>query len=227
MKIIVFSIAILLPSMLQASSLLESVENRTFQYASQNNVVMVIFEAKSDINSAMVNMKTAMRTRDPNGFINPYWIVKFLDEKASTDTKCGVIIGQWYASGFPYRASWENIMNRAIYENARFGAYLYTQDGEFRITENQQSQAESLKRNCLEGSIMAHKELNTLKHRKVRDPGAEFGMAVMGMLLFGHMLDGDSSEYSEGYESSTAIDCDSQRAQSMHGEVIGYDPRCF
>ncbi|MBN9125082.1 MAG: hypothetical protein BGO99_12830 [Nitrosospira sp. 56-18] len=148
----------------QADPVSDLVEKKMLEYRSRNDVVMVIFEAKKDVNSALANIKTAMRTRDPKGLFNPYWIIGFGDEKTNMGTNCGVIIGQWYASGFPSRVQWEEIMRRSLWDETKSGAYLYSQSGEFRINEKKESQFEmdALKKNCFKGSKLAQSNFNSL-----------------------------------------------------------------
>lgn len=161
------------------------IEKKMLEYGSRDDIVMVIFEAEGNVNSALTNIKAAMRTRDPNGIMNPYWIVNFGDEKVNMKTNCGVIIGQWYSNGFPYREAWENIMDRAIQENAQSGTYLYTQDGEFRVPEKGRSESDTLKKNCFKGSKMAQGNINTLSPRRARDPADELGAAMLLNLIGG------------------------------------------
>ena len=114
MKKIILAIAILFSSTLHADPFLDLVDQKTAAYRHSQETVMVIFKAEGDANSALTNIKTAMRTRDPMGVMNPFWIVNFLGEKVSMKTNCGVIIGKWYARGFPSRETWEKIMDQVI-----------------------------------------------------------------------------------------------------------------
>lgn len=146
----------------QADAVSDLVEKKMTEYGSRNDVVMVIFEAKKDVNSALANIKTAMRTPDPAAILNPYWIIGFGDEKTSMETNCGVIIGKWYAQGFPYRAQWEKIMYRALQEETKSGTYLYTLQGEFRINgEHSKPDIDALKKNCFKGSKLAQHNFNS------------------------------------------------------------------
>jgi hypothetical protein len=155
MKKIILVAAILFSSTLRADPVLDLVERKMSEYRSRNDIVMVIFKAKDDLNHTLDNIKTAMRTRDPVGITNPYWIVNISDAEVSTKTNCGVIFGQWYARGFPYRTTWEQIMYRALQQNVQLGGYFYSlgdknnaEDGNF------QSDAFSkISKTCLEGKF--------------------------------------------------------------------------
>lgn len=210
MKKFIFAITILFSSTLQADPVLDLVENKMSEYSSRNDTVMVIFKAKGDVNSALTNIKAAMHTRDPGGFMNPYWIVSYFSEKVSMKTNCGVIIGQWYSGGFPYREAWEKIMDRSIQKNAQSGTYLYSQDGEFRITEEGQLQSGALKRTCFEGSKMAQNSFNTLASRVARDPAAEalaVGAAAIGaVMLLDGLFGGDSAVGDQNSNSDYRIE---------------------
>jgi TPR repeat protein len=174
-----------LSSRLQTDPVSDMVEKKISEYSSRSDVVMVIFEAKKEVDSALTNIKTAMRTRDPGGVMNPYWIIAIGDETTSTKTNCGVIIGQWYANGFPYRASWERIMYQSLQEHAKSGTYLYAQDGEFRVTDEGRSQSDTLKKNCFRGSKIAQGNFNTFMARAVRDPADELGARIFLNIMGG------------------------------------------
>jgi TPR repeat protein len=131
-------------SALQGDLVLDFVEKKMPQYSYRTDMVTVIFEAKGDVNSALANIKTAMSTRDPGGVMNPYWIVNFAAEQVSTKTNCGVITGQWYARGFPYRAPWEQIMYQAFRQNAQLAVYLYSPGREL-IAEDPNFQSDAFK----------------------------------------------------------------------------------
>ncbi len=119
------------------------------EYRSSNNRVMVLFKAYGDVNAALANIKSAMRTRDPGGFVNPYWIVSFDGDEVDKKTNCGVIIAQWYDSGFPHRGEWEAIMRPAIQQNAQTGTYFYNKDGGWRSTSDEEFKADALEKICL------------------------------------------------------------------------------
>jgi len=182
-----------LSSTLQADPVSDLVEKRMSEYGSRSDVVMVIFEAKKDPDFALANIKAAMKTRDPNGIMNPYWIIGVGDEKTSTKTNCGVIVGQWYARGFPYRASWEQIVYRSLQEHAKSGTYLYTQDGEFKVTNEGRSQSDTLKKNCFRGSKIAQSNFNTFIARTVRDPATDLLLIGAGVILFPSLISGGGS----------------------------------
>lgn len=162
MKKFIFAIALLFSSTLQADPVSNLTEKALLQLSSRQDIVLVIFEAKGDVNSVLVNIKSAMRTLDPNGVMNPYWIIGFPAEAINAKTNCGIITGQWYARGIPYRDPWERIMSRALQQNARTGALLYTQNGEFRLTEESRAQMEKLKKICFAGSRMLGANFSTL-----------------------------------------------------------------
>jgi len=155
---ILLILAVLLTSTAQADPVVDLVSKlvNSRNTTSRNDLVMVIFNAKGNVHSALANMKSAMHTRDPGGFLNPYWIVNFPDEAVSTSTNCGVIIGEWYAGNFPVRGSWEAIMNQAISENVEVGAYLYTQNGGFRETSTTQYQLEAINKICFGSAMFFH-----------------------------------------------------------------------
>ena len=113
-------------------------------------MVIVMFKAKADVDAALGNIKAAMRTRDVNSFINPYWIVSFDGEAVSEKTNCGVIIARWYQDGYPYRQPWQDIMDSAFRENAQSGTYLFASNGGFRMIESEEAKGEALKKICVD-----------------------------------------------------------------------------
>ena len=114
-------------------------------------MVMVIFKARGNVDAALGNIKAAMKTRDPNSFVNPYWIVNFDAEAVSKKTNCGVIVARWYKSGFPYRQPWQDIMDRSIRENAETGTYLVTSNGGYRMIQSEESKGEAVEKICISG----------------------------------------------------------------------------
>lgn len=213
-----------LSSASKADPVSDIVEKKMSEYGSRSDVVMVIFEAKKDVDSALANIKAAMKTRDPNGVMNPYWITGVGDETTSTKTNCGVIIGQWYARGFPYRASWERIMYRSLQEHAKSGTYLYTQDGEFRVTDEGRSQSDTLKKNCFRGSKIAQSNFNTFMARAVRDPATDLLLIGAGVMLFPGLIGGGGSG------GNSAIPCEDPgrfRSRYENGRVTGPDGTCI
>ncbi|SEL28900.1 tetratricopeptide repeat protein [Nitrosovibrio tenuis] len=162
MKRLLLAVTLLFPPALQADPVSALAEKAISELSSRSDIVMVIFEAKDDVNSVLVNLKTAMRTLDPGGVMNPYWIVGFPAEAINAKTSCGVITGQWYAGGIPHRGPWERIMSRALQQNARAAALLYTQNGEFRLTEESRAQMAKLKNTCFTGSKILGANFSTL-----------------------------------------------------------------
>lgn len=118
-------------------------------YGSRDDVVMVMFKSNGNVNAAMANIKTAMRTRDPAGFFNPYWIVEFLGEAVSSKTNCGVVFARWYRSGYSERGPWEDIMTRALDKYVESGFYAYAREGGFRTTVDREYHMEQLERICM------------------------------------------------------------------------------
>lgn len=162
MKKFIFAITLSFSPALQADPVSALAEKAISELSSRNDIVMVIFEAKDDVSSVLVNLKTAMRTLDPGGVMNPYWIIGFPAEAINAKTNCGVITGQWYARGIPHRGPWERIMDRALQQNARAAALLYTQNGEFRLTEESRAQMAKLKNTCFAGSKTLGVNFSTL-----------------------------------------------------------------
>jgi len=152
----ILAVAILLfSSTLQADPVLVLFEKKMSEYRSRNDMVMVVFKARGDVNNALSNIKAAMRTQDPMGYMNPYWIVDFPDEAVSAQTNCGVVIGQWYAGGFPFRAQWEQIMYRALQQNVEQGAYFYS-FGDGRTADDESLLPETFSKigkSCLKGKF--------------------------------------------------------------------------
>ncbi len=145
---VIFTIVVLFSSTLQADPVTDLIRKKMSEYSSRNDIVMIVFRAKGDVNSALGNIKTAMHTRDPGGFLNPYWIVSFPADAVSSKTNCGVIFGEWYANGFPARIAWQDIMNRAINENAESGTYFYSDHGTFRETTDREYVSEAVQKTC-------------------------------------------------------------------------------
>lgn len=159
MNKIILATALLCSSAVQADPVLDLVEKIMVEHSYRSDVVMVIFEAKGNVNTALTHLKTAMHTYDPDSLINPYWIVNFPGEEVSKKTNCGVIIGQWYTNGYPYRASWEQIMNQALQKNAQSGAYYYS-PGRGMEPDEKYHQSEAFKKIskiCLGGKFNAQK----------------------------------------------------------------------
>jgi len=57
-----------------------------------------------NIQNIMEDIENAMKVRDPNGVMNPYWIVAIPDKAFWKND--GVIIGTWYTDGYAYWSSW-------------------------------------------------------------------------------------------------------------------------
>lgn len=153
MNRILLVVAFLFSSTLQADPVLDLVEKKLIEYQSKTDMVMVIFKAKKDLDQTLVDIKEAMRTRDPIGLKNPYWIINIPDEGTSTKTNCGVIFGQWYARDFPYRTTWERKMYQALQKNALLGGYFYS-PGKKGSTENEIFRSDAFSKisdACLEG----------------------------------------------------------------------------
>ncbi len=167
----------LFSSTLNADPILDLVEKKIWEYRYRTDMVMVLFKAKGDVNSALVNIKTAMSTRDPDGVMNPYWIVNFADEQVSTKTDCGVVIGQWYARGFPYRAPWEQIMYQALQQNAQLGTYVYSPGREITAEDrNFQSDAfKQINKICFRNKFNLQTTISKAANAKVPQVGPSIG----------------------------------------------------
>lgn len=90
--------------------------------------VVVVFHTEGNVDAAAANITSLMKTRDPGGFMNPYWIVDIADSATNKNTKCGIIVGTWYRSGFPARGSWESIM-RGTQNYSDLHSILYSTQG--------------------------------------------------------------------------------------------------
>jgi hypothetical protein len=100
------------------------------EFRKRNDVVVVVFKTtKKDPDSVLAHFKLHMRTKDPNGFLNPYWVTGFLGEATSEKAGCGIIYGQWYAENYPFSDKWEAMMeNNAQYDGVLW-AKAFVQDG--------------------------------------------------------------------------------------------------
>jgi hypothetical protein len=75
-----------------------------------NRTVIVMFHTDGNVKAAEANLISLMKTRDPGGFMNPYWIVDIPRKATNSKTGCGIIAGTWYQAGFPEDFAWEDIM---------------------------------------------------------------------------------------------------------------------
>ena len=137
-------------------------ERATERLNQRQDLVMAVFAAKSDVQLAANNIAKAMLTIDKQAIFSPQWVVDISGTAITPKTQCSVVVGKWYKPGFPYRASWERIMDRALTQNAIAGTYLYSRNGEFVLTENGQSQMDLVQAICFQGSKLATTDFNTI-----------------------------------------------------------------
>ena len=137
-------------------------ERATERLKQRQDLVMIVFAAKADVQQAANNIATAMLTIDKQAIFYPQWVVDIPGTAITPKTQCGVVVGKWYKPWFPYRASWERSMDRALTKNAIAGTYLYSHKGEFVLTENGQSQMDLVQAICFQGSKLAVTDFTTI-----------------------------------------------------------------
>lgn len=96
----------------------------TLNNIDRTDIVAVFYYAKKNPEAAAERVKDVMHTRDPNGVMNPYWIVEYLDTVVDKKTGCGMIIGRWYTNNYLYSVEWDNVMHRglpSVVDNAIWG----------------------------------------------------------------------------------------------------------
>lgn len=88
----------------------ESISRRSW---SPNYKVKVTF--KTSPGKAIAQLQkvvSAMKVRDPGGFLNPYWVPTF-HASAAYDDK-GVVIGEWYTSYYEGLSDWSRYLQREM-----------------------------------------------------------------------------------------------------------------
>ena len=104
-----------------------------------NRTVVVVFHTEGNVDAASTKMINLMKTRDPGGFMNPYWIVDIPDKDINRKTKCGIVAGTWYSSGFPARSQWFRVMQQADNFTDLYALMYSTDDGFKPISEHQEN----------------------------------------------------------------------------------------
>ncbi|NVN99063.1 MAG: hypothetical protein HXX17_07030 [Geobacteraceae bacterium] len=102
-----------------------------------NRTVLVFFHTEGNVDAASTKIINLMKTKDPGGYMNPYWIVNIAKKGINKKTKCGIIAGTWYRAGFPSRAQWFSIMEDSQKFTDLHALVYSTDDGLKPISEHQ------------------------------------------------------------------------------------------
>ena len=137
-----------LPPEIHASTVGELAEKAVKELGSRNDIVMVMFVARGDINATHAAVKDAMHSRDTQAVISPYWVLRYPGEALDARTRCGIVLGQWYEKNFPYRTPWELIMDGVLERETLWGTYRYSRNGEFALAEGGQVEMDALQEIC-------------------------------------------------------------------------------
>jgi hypothetical protein len=111
----------------------------------QQRSAIVLFKADSDSDYWLEKVKRLMRTQDDMAVLNPYWIVQFTDESIDSSSRCGVVVGRWYTSGYLHKERWEQILENGLSKLRYTVLYVNT---EGKLAAPDPSQANKLLQQC-------------------------------------------------------------------------------
>lgn len=107
------------------------------EFEKRNDVAILVFSTKSDPSRVLAHFKSKMRTKDPDGIFNKYWITGFLGEAVSTKSGCGIIYAQWYEDDYPFRKKWEEMMEETAQYNNTAWSKAFAKDGKKMVFDKQ------------------------------------------------------------------------------------------
>lgn len=136
-------------------------ERATTRLKDKDNIVIVVFAAKTDVQHAFDDIANAMYTNNEQHF-SPHWVVVSPGHAINPHSRCAAIVAKWYKPWFDGRERWERIVDRVLYKNSIAGTYLYSRKGEFVLTETGQSQMDLLEAICFAESKQVLNDFNTL-----------------------------------------------------------------
>lgn len=144
------------PNEILASSVPELTERAMKDLGSRNDIVLVVFLARNDVTTTIHKIRDTMQSLDPKSSLNPYWVTDVPGFVGDPQTKCGAVVGHWYSDEkYPYRVSWERIVDTVLEREATYSTYLYSLNGKFLLTEDGQSEMEALQDVCFPGHPLA------------------------------------------------------------------------
>ena len=159
------------PAEIVASTVPELTERTMKELGSRNDIVLVVFVARKDVTTSIHTIRQTMQALDPKSSLYPYWVTDVPGFVADSQTNCGVVVGHWYAyEKYPYRASWERIVDAVLEREATYGTYLYSHNGKFLLTEDGQPEVEALQDVCFPGHPLASTHFDSFGASKQSRP---------------------------------------------------------
>lgn len=84
-----------------------------FQDVNDGKTVAIVFKSQYPLN-ALNRVAEVMHTRDPAGWINPYWVTNIIAQGGDPEKGCGIVVGTWYANNFLGSDDWFRIIEQRI-----------------------------------------------------------------------------------------------------------------